>query len=54
MRTASLYDFNCECGKHLTTPDPVIECPACGRQIRIEWPARLEDSLPCPAEPAAE
>ena len=42
MRTHSLYEFACECGQPITSPEAAITCPSCGALIQIEWPARLE------------
>ena len=37
MRTRSVYEFECECGKVLSVPEPVGTCPHCGRQYELHW-----------------
>jgi len=41
MRTASQFEFECECGEKIVSFAAYITCPNCGREIRIDW--RAED-----------
>jgi uncharacterized Zn finger protein (UPF0148 family) len=42
MREYSVYEFACECGAPIVTLACEVECPQCGRIIRIEWQAPIE------------
>ena len=39
---ASFYSLDCVCGQRLRSETRDLVCPACGRQIHIEWPAEAE------------
>jgi hypothetical protein len=46
MTAASLYSLDCVCGRQLHSQSRDLAFPACGRQIRIEWPAKAEEESP--------
>ena len=37
MRTASEYEFECLCGKSMTSQTTDVVCPSCGARIRLDW-----------------
>jgi hypothetical protein len=37
MRPHSIFEFDCVCGEHIITKDAETVCPACGREIEIDW-----------------
>lgn len=37
MRTHSVYEFECECGRTVQCEDKQTRCPHCGRLIRLIW-----------------
>ena len=43
MTATSFYCLDCVCGRHLQSETRELVCPTCGRQIRIEWPAKAEE-----------
>ncbi len=40
--TSSFYCLDCVCGQRLRSETRDLVCTACGREIRIEWPAEAE------------
>jgi hypothetical protein len=40
--TSSCYCLDCVCGQRLRSETRDLVCTACGREIRIEWPAEAE------------
>jgi hypothetical protein len=40
--TPSFYCLDCVCGQRLRSETRDLVCNACGREIRIEWPAEAE------------
>jgi DNA-directed RNA polymerase subunit RPC12/RpoP len=40
--TSSFYCLDCVCGQRLRSETRDLVCTACGRKIRIEWPAEAE------------
>jgi predicted RNA-binding Zn-ribbon protein involved in translation (DUF1610 family) len=45
MTATSLYSLDCVCGRQLHSQSRDLVCPACGRQIHIEWPAKAEEEI---------
>ena len=45
MTAASFYSLDCICGQQLHSPSRDLVCPACRRQIHIEWPAKAEEEV---------
>jgi hypothetical protein len=39
---SSFYCLDCVCGQRLRSETRDLVCTACGREIRIEWPAEAE------------
>jgi hypothetical protein len=37
MQQYSVYSADCLCGRHFETKSRDYVCPACGRQIFLEW-----------------
>lgn len=37
MRTTDQYEFECVCGAEIKTALRLTTCPACGREIQIDW-----------------
>jgi len=50
--TSSFYCLECVCGQRLRSETRDLVCTACGREIRIEWPAEAE--TPASREQAQE
>ncbi len=44
--TSSFYCLDCVCGQRLRSETRDLVCTACGRKIRIEWPAEAETPDP--------
>ena len=42
MTATSFYSLDCVCGQRVQSETRDLLCPACGRQIHIEWPAKAE------------
>ena len=43
MTATSFYHLDCICGQRLRSKTRDLSCPACGRQIHIEWPAAADE-----------
>jgi hypothetical protein len=43
MTSKSVYCVECICGHHIESEMPTVTCPACQREVQIEWPAREEE-----------
>ena len=43
MTATSLYSLDCVCGQRLQSETRDLLCPACGRQIHIEWLAVADE-----------
>lgn len=39
MRTKSVYEVDCICGRHIVSETKTVKCE-CGRVIEMEWPAK--------------
>jgi predicted RNA-binding Zn-ribbon protein involved in translation (DUF1610 family) len=42
VTATSFYSLDCVCGQQVHSESRDLVCPACGRQIHIEWPAKAE------------
>jgi hypothetical protein len=45
MTATSLYSLDCVCGRQLHSQSRDLVCPACGRQLQIEWPAKADEEI---------
>jgi predicted RNA-binding Zn-ribbon protein involved in translation (DUF1610 family) len=45
MLQTSMYCVECVCGQHLETDAAELDCPACGRKLRIEWDAEARATV---------
>jgi hypothetical protein len=45
MTATSLYSLDCVCGRQLHSQSRDLVCPACGREIQIEWPAKADGEI---------
>jgi len=43
VTATSFYSSDCVCGQRLQSETRDLLCPACGRQIHIEWPAVADE-----------
>jgi Zn finger protein HypA/HybF involved in hydrogenase expression len=50
MRQTSVYCIECLCGRYIETESAELDCPTCGRKLRIEWDAeaKVAESKPEP------
>jgi Zn finger protein HypA/HybF involved in hydrogenase expression len=50
MHQRSVYCIECLCGRYIETEAAELDCPTCGRKLRIEWDAeaKVAESKPEP------
>jgi hypothetical protein len=48
----SLFVADCVCGRHFETTACEYVCPACHRQIVLEWPGKAESEPPVENQPS--
>ena len=45
MRHTSVYCLECVCGHEIETQNPLLNCPACGRVLAIQWQTEQDAEL---------
>ncbi len=45
MHKTSVYCIECLCERYIETESEEIDCPGCGRKLRIEWDAEFKATV---------